>query len=80
MDLYESGNIDSSGKGTVNGEKVKTCTSEWIKKGVKNPSESDLKGSVVDDFDLAPGNLFELIDDCEYLDIRIDLDVYAAFG
>ena len=55
MDLYESGTIDSSGKGTANGEKVKTCTSEWIKKGVKNPSESDLKGSVVDDFDLAPG-------------------------
>ena len=59
MDLYESGTIDGSGKGEAKGDVIKTCTSEWIKKGVKNPTESDLKGSVVDDFDLAPGNWFE---------------------
>ena len=62
VDLYESGTIDSAGKGQVEGDKIMTCTSDWVKKSSKkgedfaeSPTLDDLKDSVVDDFALAPG-------------------------
>ena len=57
MDLYDNGAIDETGKGTVEGDVVKTCESKWYTAdGLKD--EKDLTSLSYDDVGYLPGRLY----------------------
>ena len=74
MDLYEDGEIDQAGKGSVVGPIISTCESKWYTKdGLKD--EADLTGLNYEDVGYLPGKIVWLLD---LLILRINLVLHYS--